>query len=163
MCPTRDSLKVSYHEVRLVYMFRHFIQILILKSFTNVAPYLFSPCLQVAQNSNFSKTGWYFAEKMSSGFPTTALPQLCDSRRFLKATCKLPADRSCSCNSGLLLGTAPLNKRLQTDRTVVGHQRENQRTFFSAKYDPVPLKFCAILCNINVDCLSFVFWNRGLL
>ncbi len=53
--------------------------------------------------------------------PTTALPQLCGSRGFLKATCILPADRSCSCSSGQLVGTAPPNKRLQTDRTVVEH------------------------------------------
>ncbi len=26
----------------------------------------------------------------------TALPQLSDSQRFLKATCRLPVDRSCS-------------------------------------------------------------------
>ncbi len=48
-----------------------------------------------AQNSNFSETESHLTEKMSSGFPSdvpmTALPQLCDSRRFLKATCWLPA------------------------------------------------------------------------
>ncbi len=47
--------------------------------------------------------------------PLTALPQLWDSRRFLKATCRLPADQSSSCSSGSLSGTALLNKRLQAD------------------------------------------------
>ncbi len=66
----------------------------------------------VAQNSNFSKSGSYFMQKMFLWFslwcPTTSLPQLCDSRKFLKATCRLPADWSSSYSTGSLLVTAPL-------------------------------------------------------
>ncbi len=32
-------------------------------------------------------------------------------------------------SGGSFLGTALQNKRLQTDRAVVGHKRKNQRTF----------------------------------
>ncbi len=75
--------------------------------------------------------------------PSTPLPQLCDSRRFLKATCRLPEDWSCSCSSSsrYLWGTALLNKRLQTERAVI-EQGEPE--------DPLLLKllFCASLCFV---------------
>ncbi len=55
-------------------------------------------------NSNSSKTGSFFYRENFLWFslwcPATALPQLCDSRRFLKATYGLSADQSCSCSSG---------------------------------------------------------------
>ncbi len=71
-------------------------------------------------------------KKMSSGLPLMSYNRSASALWLTKipeATYKLVANRSCSCSRGLLLRTIWLNKRLQTDRTVVGHQRDNQRTF----------------------------------
>ncbi len=55
----------------------------------------------IPQNSNCSETGSYYKKKLSSGFPSDDLRLLCldsDSQRFLKATCRPPADWSSSCS-----------------------------------------------------------------
>ncbi len=96
-------------------------------------------------------------EKMSSGFPSYVLWLLChnsDSRKFLKATCRLPANRSCSCSSGSLLGTALLNCSC---RTSEGKPED----IFSVKYDPVLLKllFCVTYKRAK---FSFIFWSHWL-
>ncbi len=66
--------------------------------------------------------------------PTTALPQLCDSRRLLKATCRLPADRSCSCSSGSLLVTVSL--RARTLFIMRGHWTIFERSEIKRCYPP---------------------------
>ncbi len=83
-------------------------------------------CMHTACNSMyFERAGAVHTKSKKQKHMIQNAPS--DSWRFLKAACGLPAD--CSCSSRSLLGTASLNKRLQTDRAVVGHQRENQRTF----------------------------------
>ncbi len=90
-------------------------------------------CWYVTQNSCFSKTGSYFMEKTSSGFPSDVLQLLC-----------LPADFSFTeavpNNNPLLLlqlqSAGSLHAAFRNlwesqswGRAVEGHQRENQRTF----------------------------------
>ncbi len=85
--------------------------------------------------------------------PTTA--QLCDSQRILKATRRLPADRSCSRSSEQLFWTASLHKRLKTDRAVVGFQGKTRGHFLHKLWPG--FTSVAVLCDILTCIVKFCF------
>ncbi len=98
----------------------------------------------------FSKTRSYFREMMS--YDCTAL--ILWFTEVPKATCRLPADRSCRCCIGSLLVTAPLQWKA-ADRQSSRRTSEGKPVgTFSVKYDPVLIKF-AVLCNVWTYIVKF--------
>ncbi len=88
-------------------------------------PLLWKPkrcTLKCRKNSNCSKIGSYFMEKMSSGFPSDVLRLLCLSAAFYLAELSLTTTCCCSCSFSLqavcmLLSGTSVNHRVEAEQS----------------------------------------------
>ncbi len=113
--------------------------------------------IHTSRKTNWVKPGHILWQ----GCPTTALPQFCDSRRFLKATCRLPAEQSCNRSTGSLLCLTALLKQKAADRQSSRRTSEGKPAgIFSVKHDPILLKL--LFCTMYYRALSsFIFQSSG--
>ncbi len=103
----------------------------------------------VAQNSNFSKTGSYFTEKMSSGFPSDVLQLFCLSAAFYLAELSPTTTRCCSCSFNLqaaytLLSGTSVNHRVEAEQSRTSEGKPQD--IFAIKYDGILLKL--LICEM---------------
>ncbi len=85
--------------------------------------------------------------------PATALPQLCDSRRFLKATGRLPADRSCH---RVVAGDSSVIRKGCRQTEQSSDIRGKTRGHFPCEIWPDFTKI-AVLCDVLTCIIKFLF------
>ncbi len=118
--------------------------------------------VNVAQNSNFSKTGSYFSEEISSGFPSHVLQLLCLSAAFdlAELSQQLPAAAASVCRQPTCSSQEPpwITELRQSSRTTSEGKPDD---IFSKKIWPSFCKF-AVLCSVlSYIVLFFEASGRG--